>query len=85
MSLRSIRSQLAPWSLAALSIAAASCQDAIEPLAPGRVPERAQDRALVAAPGQEALVGSISGFGGLFVDVDGTPTVYVTEPAEAPD
>lgn len=38
--------------------------------------------ALLGAPGQEELVSALPGFGGLFLDRDGVPTVYLTNPIE---
>jgi hypothetical protein len=61
----------------------AACQnDRAEPFGTGSLPELqpAQQRVLVGARGQEGLVSSIPGFGGLFLDDDGVATVYVTNP-----
>jgi hypothetical protein len=68
-----------------LAVLAAGCQnDRAEPFAPddlsGIVP--AQQSVLRAAPGQEELVSALPGFGGLFLDRDGVPTVYLTNPFE---
>jgi hypothetical protein len=71
--------------LAATVLAAAACQDATEPTAPGitrgevslqQVPAQAQ------IPDQAQLALSIKGFGGLFLDRDGAPNVYLTDPQQ---
>ena len=74
--------------LAATVLAAAACQDTTEPTAPGsksgdvslqQVPAQAQ------VPDQAQLARSIKGFGGLFLDRDGVPTVYLTDPRQRGD
>jgi len=68
--------------ISALSVLAACQSDRAEPFGTGSLPELqpAQQRVLVGARGQEELVRSIPGFGGLFLDGDGVATVYVTNP-----
>ncbi|MBI4545303.1 MAG: hypothetical protein HY703_08920 [Gemmatimonadetes bacterium] len=67
----------------ALAVLAAACQDAREPLAPADEPAAA----LAPLPQQPStdpivLARSIPGFGGLFLDDEGRPTVYLKDVAQ---
>ena len=66
----------------ALAVLASACQDGpAEPFTPGRVASPSQ-RALVGAPDQAELVEAMYGFGGLYIDDDGVPTLNVTDLGE---
>lgn len=60
---------------------AGACQDTPESTAPELVPDgiSPQDAALLAEGDAGALSRAVPGFGGLFIDEDGTPTVYLTD------
>ena len=63
--------------LSALLVAAC---DNLEPITPDSPLSRAEARIAVPQPtDQSALANAIPGFGGMFLDDNGTPTVYVTD------
>ncbi|HEX2450689.1 MAG TPA: hypothetical protein VHJ69_06100 [Gemmatimonadales bacterium] len=67
-------------------LAAAGCSDTSGPVGPAQPPDNA---ALGPATAQQpaddpvGLVRGVRGFGGFFLDQEGRPTVYLTDPAEA--
>ena len=66
----------------ALAVLASACQDGpAEPFTPGRVASPSQ-RALVGAPDQAEPAEAMYGFGGLYIDDDGVPTLNVTDLGE---
>src|SRR5687768_5597957 len=67
-----------------LSVVLVAACDNLEPISPNTPLERAEARVAVADPtDQSALARAIPGFGGMFLDDNGTPTVYVTDVREA--
>src|SRR5688572_31607666 len=67
--------------LSALLVAAC---DNLEPISPDTPLTRAEARIAVPEPtDQSALADAIPGFGGMFLDENGTPTVYVMDVRDA--
>lgn len=66
---------------------AAACQDAPEPSGPSlpaSSPQLGVTLPANADPDQRALARAIPGFGGLYLDADGVPTVHLTDPGQRP-
>ncbi|HEX2079495.1 MAG TPA: hypothetical protein VHG08_17340 [Longimicrobium sp.] len=71
--------------LAAAALAA--CDRAGEPLGPaaaGGAPLQAASVSADPTPDQMAVAQAVPGFGGYFIDENGAPTVYLTDPAQRP-
>lgn len=72
--------------LAGVLLAAAGCSDSTGPVGPG---QRTDDAALRPGSLQQpaddpvSLARGVRGFGGFFLDPQGAPTIYLTDPAEA--
>jgi hypothetical protein len=61
-------------------LAIAACQDAPEPTSPGSTIDPAALVTLQEPSGEQAMLArAVPGFGGLFLDESGTPTVYLTD------
>jgi hypothetical protein len=76
-----VRSRLLrPVLAAALVMVAASCRDSSNPVEPdaGLLAARGQAGPAADLPSAEELDRQVPGFGGLFLDASGTPTVYLT-------
>ncbi len=82
--MRRIRVKTSFLTLAALVFFAA-CSDAPQSPAPIGVDRPATPSVLAGARGQEELVRQIPGFGGMFIDENGTPNVYLTDIENALD
>lgn len=71
-----------PSAALAVSLLVAACaDDGSTPLAPdARDGEGVTPSVLLGAPGHEELVRDVPGYGGMFLDEEGRPTVYLTDP-----
>ena len=73
------------WVTGAVLLASAACSDDPEPTGPALPPD---DPALRPASAQQpaddpvSLARGVRGFGGFFLDRQGVPTVYLTDPAQ---
>jgi len=61
---------------------AAACQDLSQPTDPALRPQLPLARQQPSPDDPVALARGVRGFGGFFLDADGAPTVYLTDPAE---
>jgi hypothetical protein len=71
--------------LAAAVLLAAACSDGSNPVAPPQVPDDAALRPGTLQQGTDdpvSLARGVRGFGGFFLDPQGQPVVYLTDPAE---
>ena len=71
---------------ALLALAAAGCSDAEGPASPGPEGMRPSMTAVSSDPTPDplAVAAVVPGFGGYFLDADGKPTAYLTDPAQRP-
>jgi hypothetical protein len=69
---------------ATMMLAVSACQDASEPTTPDAQPETPDLRQLAQEPSPDpmAVARAVPGFGGLFLDASGRPTVYLTDPRQ---
>jgi hypothetical protein len=67
-----------------LLAAAAACDRATEPTGPGGAAPAFAALAADPTPDPLAVAAAVPGFGGYFIDADGAPTVYLTDPAQRP-
>lgn len=81
------RSALRMLATGAVLVAGAACHDSSGPVGPDAalqpsVPDAARVTTQGPSGGQAALAQTVTGFGGLFLDEHGTPTVYLTDLAQ---
>src|SRR5688500_572074 len=70
--------------LAGSVVVLTACQDLQEPTGPQALPQYAKAAVATSGMADQALIArAVPEFGGMYIDAQGTPTVYVTDLSEA--
>src|SRR5688572_31111226 len=70
--------------LAGSVVVLTACQDLQEPTGPQALPQYAKAAVATSGMADQALIArAVPEFGGMYIDAQGTPTVYVTDMSEA--